>query len=591
MDDRALAQLCHPALRGSPEIRFSHEHGVQKKKKKKMPHTLWEGQGYLFFAAASSLLSSFLCTPSTSLIATMLDLTELDDMVYQRLSRHDLTQCARVSKKWHSVVIPHLWRDLSWISSLNHKRNRRLFCSMVLEDYLAEQRRQELLQKNGDTTDPSQAQPSHPPSTLSKYGHWIRKLPIPVHLEVEFQISNSYAPLLHLFKQCSPQLQVDFLSIELDEMELDAHSPKKMFLDFSLPRLRHLSIRDNLILPSSGIQNLMDVFGLLDRHAIVLEVLTLNVDFSRAGTIRVKEDQAGERPRGWTRLQRLSLHRFAGSSDTDAFLSWLLKRCGSVKGLMVSEYTGSAQCLLEGMLAHLPDLNEITLGERCFGSGCITDEVMAQLLCGSSNGWKTVRFGSKARFGEATMDALTRHFTTLQILDLDGCEAVTGTQLVQVLSVCTHLHTLSTIYWSHTGTIHDSINAEVFMDVDPDTGSLKPWGCENSLKVLKVKISGIPRPDLNDEGAVVEIYPGQTREIQGRVYDRLARLVNLETLWLGNRCSYHQSDCLEMSLESGLDRLSRLSKLKELDVRRMHTRIDVKEAQWMAEHWPGFVRM
>ncbi|KAK3811013.1 MAG: hypothetical protein J3Q66DRAFT_350785 [Benniella sp.] len=516
----------------------------------------------------------------------MLGLTELDDMVYQRLSRHDLTQCARVSKKWHSIVIPHLWRDLSWISLHNHKRNRRLFCNMVLEDYLAEQRRLDLLQKNGDTADPSQAQPSHPSSTLSKYGYWIRKLPIPVHLEVEFQVPNSYAPLLHLFKSCSPHLQVDFLSVELDELELDAHSPKKMFLDFSLPRLRHLSIRDNLRLPSSGIQDLMDMFELLDRHPVVLDVLTLNVDFSRAGMIRVKEDQADVRPKGWPRLQRLSFHRFAGSSDTNAFLSWLLKRCGSVKRLMVSESTGSAQCLQEGMLAYLPNLDEITLGERCFGAGCITDDVIAQLLSGSSNGWRTVRFGSKARPGEATMNALTRHFSTLQILDLDGCEAATGTQLVQVLGLCTHLHTLSTIYWSHTGTIHDSIDAEVFMDVEPDTGSLRPWGCENSLKVLKIKISGIPRPDLKEDGVIVETYPGQARELQGQVYDRLARLVNLETLWLGNQCSYRQSDCLEMSLESKLDKLSGLNKLKELDVRRMHTRIGAEEAQWMAEHWP-----
>jgi hypothetical protein len=36
----------------------------------------------------------------------------------------------------------------------------------------------------------------------------------------------------------------------------------------------------------------------------------------------------------------------------------------------------------------------------------------------------------------------------------------------------------------------------------------------------------------------------------------------------------------------GLDKLSGLTKLEELDVTGMRTRIGVEEVQWMAEHWP-----
>ena len=49
---------------------------------------------------------------------------------------------------------------------------------------------------------------------------------------------------------------------------------------------------------------------------------------------------------------------------------------------------------------------------------------------------------------------------------------------------------------------------------------------------------GIPRPDVKEDEAEKETYPGQGREMQGRVYDRLARLTNLETLWLQGDARY-----------------------------------------------------
>ena len=521
----------------------------------------------------------------------MLGLTELDDIICERLGNRDLARCAQVSKKWHSVVIPHLWHDVSWIS-YNHK-GMGAFYEMVLEDYLAERRYQVLQKKEDDMGSPSQVQSSPPPSTLSKYGHWIRKLPSRT-LEDVFRLSalpginkdpTLHELILHLFKRCSPQMQVEIFSVDLDE-DLDSDNPKRMLLDFTLPRLRHLIIQGNFKSPSSGVLNLMNLLGRLDHHAVTLEALSLEVDFSKAGMICIQEDQAGEKPEGWTFLRYLSLRKFTGSTDTDAFLSWLLKRCSSVKGLNISDHTGSAQSLAEGMLAHLPNLDEINFGDDYSGTHYMTDDAMAQLLSGSRNGWKNARFGSKAIFENEAMDALKRHFSTLEMLSLDECDSVTSDQLVQVLSSCSRLHTLSIVYWYQDINLHDSIDAKVFADVDPDTGSLRPWQCERSLKVLQVRIIGIPRPDLKED-TFLEAYPDQTQELHGQVYDRLARLTNLETLQLGDQCSYQQYDCLELSLKSGLDKLSVLIKLKELDVTRVRTRIGAQEVQWMSEHWPG----
>ncbi|KAF9999710.1 hypothetical protein BGZ65_004980 [Modicella reniformis] len=133
--------------------------------------------------------------------------------------------------------------------------------------------------------------------------------------------------------------------------------------------------------------------------------------------------------------------------------------------------------------------------------------------------------------------------------------------------------------------------ANMFIDRDPITGLLKTWACESSLKVLKLMVTGIPRPDLEGDKVLEEVYPGEGRKIQSQVYDRIARLTNLETSCLAYEEAAYlnnpmQWSCVEMSLESGLDKLSGLKALKELGVSCMRTKIGLKEVQWMTEQWP-----
>ncbi|KAK3811015.1 MAG: hypothetical protein J3Q66DRAFT_350787 [Benniella sp.] len=521
----------------------------------------------------------------------MLDLTELDDVIYRQLRRHDMAQCAQVCKKWHSIVIPYLWRDVSWITRIANRNNRINFCRMVLEDCLAEQRHQEVQKKEEGMEGSSQAQPSHHPSALSKYGHWIRSIPCPDHLQPVFQklISDeqdeSPTPddlIHHLLKRC-PHVRVNTLSVDIDELDLESDNPKKAILHLSLPHLYALNIQGEFKSPSSGAQRMVDVLDLLDQHATELHVLRLDVDLSKAEMIHIKDDQTGDGPKHWTSLKELVLRKYVDSKDTDVFLSWLLRKCAGIKEFQVRRCSGIARNLVEGMLTHLPDLDVITLGDYIRGDN-MRDDTMAHLISGSSKGWRMVKFHSSSRFGEATMNALAKHFATLESVDMYGCETVTSDHLVRVLSSCTRLHTLLCSHWRYESN-QSPINAKVFVDVDPDTGSLKPWKCEKSLKVLKTQITGIPRPDLKEGAIVAEVHPGQARELHSQVYDRLARLTNLERLQLGTTSIKPQSDCLEMSLESGLDKLSGLNKLKELNISSMHTRIGVKEAQWIAERW------
>jgi hypothetical protein len=60
----------------------------------------------------------------------MLDIQELDELIYRRLGKHDLAQCAQVSKKWHANSTPYLWQDLTHPSM-----KTAALCKLILEDY------------------------------------------------------------------------------------------------------------------------------------------------------------------------------------------------------------------------------------------------------------------------------------------------------------------------------------------------------------------------------------------------------------------------------------------------------------------------
>ncbi|KAG0320439.1 hypothetical protein BGZ99_004503 [Dissophora globulifera] len=201
---------------------------------------------------------------------------------------------------------------------------------------------------------------------------------------------------------------------------------------------------------------------------------------------------------------------------------------------------------------------------------------------------------------------------------------MSGTQMRQILISSPRLHTFVTLLQGGlTGSKVPHFSAKVpnfmakdFIDLDSSSNALKPWKCEYSLRVFHAKILGIPRPDVTTDrrgfprlDVLQEAYPGESQELQSRVYERLAKFTRLVKLGLGHDDrdlndilldsinnidgnhvfgdDDHQYDCLEMTLKSGLGMLEGLKKLKELNVMRMTTRIGVDEVKWMRKNWPN----
>lgn len=481
---------------------------------------------------------------------------------------------------------------------------------MVLESYLDEQQEQRE-QEAHSTKQHTQPLPAHSLPTLTKYGRWIRHVPEPMYLLSCFGLPQTQQALVgrseqptthellrHIYQRC-PAVRIPYLY--LTDEDLLSDDLLRTLAEVVVPLVCHLHIGSSR--DTNAVTESCRLRYLLGGCSGVLEKLTLDVDIKCTETkCGKKNDQEERGSKAWPFLKELKLLWCYDRQNPESlwsFWPWLWRQCAHLEKLVVCEVDKTiSQSLVEGMSEHMSNLSEITLGRDVHGGLGLTDGEVAGLLSGSRKGWMTVRVKRTAQFREKAMQALTDHLPTLRKLVVDGCDDFAGSHLVRVLSSSPNLHTLVAIDDGlYPVGEFSRVEAGTFIDRDSDTNSLKTWACEASLKVLKVKITSIPRPDLDKAEDVKETYPGEGRKIQKQVYDRIARLSNLETLWLGHTPSFRyvwrrsrqqedQYNCMAMSLESGLHELSRLVDLTELNVSNMKTRIGVKEVQWMTEYWP-----
>ncbi|KAI8363099.1 hypothetical protein B0O80DRAFT_492259 [Mortierella sp. GBAus27b] len=501
----------------------------------------------------------------------MLDIPELDDMVCRLLRPHDLAQCALANKTWNSLIVPHLWRNLSCIT------RHRTFFMMVLEDYYHRQGHQKLQDEEYGMGNPNQER-SFSPSNLRKYGHLVERLPSldllhgELHLitftpkrEASARQSDTSAPtattlIRHLY-ECCPNSQVDELI--LNDGNFAPNGLVMRLADVLLPRVRYLQICLSICYDSEY----RDLRRMLGHCSSRLEYLDISINFCNNDSEDEEQEQGISEP--WTGLKVLVLDCYSGNTGFKAFWRWLWKRCARAEELIIQRLH-IKESVLEGMDTWLPNLSRIRMIRWM-----LSDEKMAALLSDSCSrqGWKDVEI-SLGDFGIATRDALMKLRSTLERLHVELWESPPYHYLMDVITSSPALRTFT---FANTG--YPEIPADVFIDQDPNTGTLKEWECEASLEELRI---GITAPGSN-----METYPGQEREIQRLVHARIARLTKLKVLCvhvdvIGNL----NNGCMEMSLESGLDQLSGLKELEELIVSPTNTMIGLKEAQWMAEQWP-----
>ena len=183
--------------------------------------------------------------------------------------------------------------------------------------------------------------------------------------------------------------------------------------------------------------------------------------------------------------------------------------------------------------------------------------------------------------GPLAAAAIVDNCEHLEVLDIMGAgsQGLLGSHLQAVLSKSTSLRTLR----AHWLLAADKISA---IDI------LSSEWATTSLEDVDIKID-VPRVDddtLSSNSEAIQ----SSRDTHRQVLRRFGQQTNLRMLVIGGMAFTpataifgHQCNCLEMTVESGLDELVDLKDLELLDIHHMDHRAGVPELDWMDQNLPN----
>ncbi|KAF9946358.1 hypothetical protein BGZ65_009802, partial [Modicella reniformis] len=155
-------------------------------------------------------------------------------------------------------------------------------------------------------------------------------------------------------------------------------------------------------------------------------------------------------------------------------------------------------------------------------------------------------------FGSNAMELLRPHFSNIRALHLRPAFCTTSQIAQEILSSCPLLERLAA----------PPIEASVIAEGNP-------WVCTR-LQELKLMF----------------VYDNSTlSRLQPLVFDRLARLVQLEEWSPTDRQIYPSDRMLDLTLENGLGKLSTLRSLRSIDFHYASQVMEQQEIDWIFEHW------
>ncbi|KAF9371903.1 hypothetical protein CPC16_002775 [Podila verticillata] len=188
--------------------------------------------------------------------------------------------------------------------------------------------------------------------------------------------------------------------------------------------------------------------------------------------------------------------------------------------------------------------------------------------------------------GRLTAAAILRSAEYLQCIILPCHSRISAKDVHVLLSHCKSLEVFRFYKCSYLcGSLVVTLSASEFLSVEWASLSLWHFGCAFR----------VPRPDdhvpanhqdCSWNSPTIE----QSHKIQRQVYRHIAQQTNLVNMDLGTLVNCQDPErlwySLEMTLESGLDELACLKKLKNLTLHNMNHRIGTKELDWMVKNWP-----
>ncbi|KAF9144388.1 hypothetical protein BGX30_012962 [Mortierella sp. GBA39] len=239
---------------------------------------------------------------------------------------------------------------------------------------------------------------------------------------------------------------------------------------------------------------------------------------------------------------------------------------------------------LQGLSAWLPHLTDLSVGQMRYDVAMILGDYYPQLES-LTDPLKT----TKSREGEIAI-----HSRVLAVV-LSSC--------ISLKSLDAQVHTIDMSFYANEPweclaleTLHCRIRGITRLT------QTEQWiynnGCTNTSAKKAWQYLWMDGHDYEEEEVdpdmILAKYSNSVAQ-QRRAYDRLAGLKRLKSLQLGPRqprgIGYYledlrREDTLELTLESGLDRLSELKRLEVFGFEGTSHGVGKAELEWMAENWP-----
>ncbi|KAF9390349.1 hypothetical protein BGX21_011490 [Mortierella sp. AD011] len=291
----------------------------------------------------------------------------------------------------------------------------------------------------------------------------------------------------------------------------------------------------------------------------------------------------------------------------DQVLIPLLRRCSRLRTLVnSSQIIAISQEVSSVLREHCNQLTELRLETN---SKAFTDKIISHLIDASVKGWKSIHLPFAVCFGPLSAEALLKHAPSIEILRAYGCPGLTSSVVQKLLCTARNLKRLEVLDKRAFGRLATELDAQDIIQ--------SRWVCHD-LEVLKIKITGIPRPDLrvrtNSRPLSSPLHRGSmenSHSCQRMVYCQLGEMTRLKELVLGSEDrgrtgnheeeqeseqeyfnpdrlqSWRQYECLSFTLESGMDHLRYLKSLKRLHLQGMAVGFgNAAEQLWAKDNLP-----
>ncbi|KAG0329459.1 hypothetical protein BGZ99_001845 [Dissophora globulifera] len=496
--------------------------------------------------------------------------TEILESILLHLSQSDLTRCVRVSRVWHQILVTYLWRTLAIRTKAQHKKF--------------------------NTNEAHRALHKHGSCVRDLYifyrRHYDRFLPAK-----QFAVSDFDDTPIVVFAT-GPFTNLDSLELShLNFLNVDVEGSQKILaLVQQNPRLRRLRIdigmdpRTVLGIVAKCLPVLQDLnLGLQWRGDVkdLLENLPEGIRTVRLGNVfheapggsqyktSVESGVSATTVRHHHALEFLYIDGDLAGHEETILLPFLASCSRNLKSVRSTRLRLFANAKIASTLSDLGIVSEI-LSQHSLPQS-ISDVDLAKVISSGSR-WTNIELLTN-QVGPLTAAAIVNSCERLETLDImrHGARGLSGSHLQAILSKATPLRSLQAhwILYANKITASDILSSQ--------------WATA-SLEHMDLKID-VPRVNeaLPDNNAAIQ----DSRNVQRQVLRRLGQQTNLKKLVIGGMVTttatghyIHQRNCLEMTLESGLDELVYLKELEELDIHHMDHRAGVPELEWMVANLP-----